>query len=119
MERRIARRLYVVLLRLHPCAFGRDFGDEMLRVFDEAAETYGVTWLLSDAVVSLGRQEGQLFSADVGASTNCNAEYFREEDRLSIRMPQCPRVAKDVRIKFFCSSSSVPKGYERCAFYFW
>jgi hypothetical protein len=56
MQRRLARRLYVVLLRLHPGWFSRDFADEMLRVFDEAAETYGAGWLLCEAAISLGRQ---------------------------------------------------------------
>jgi hypothetical protein len=56
MRRVGARAVYCVLLRLHPRGFADDFGGEMLRVFDDAAETYGTSWLLGDAVVSLGRQ---------------------------------------------------------------
>eukprot|EP00094_Tigriopus_californicus_P011182 TCALIF_10791-PA protein Name:"Similar to TPTE2 Phosphatidylinositol 3,4,5-trisphosphate 3-phosphatase TPTE2 (Homo sapiens)" AED:0.03 eAED:0.03 QI:1078/0.83/0.57/1/0.66/0.57/7/173/580 len=45
--------------------------------------------------------------------------YDRATDCLTIITPKCPKFANDVRIKFFCSSSTVPKIYEHCAFFFW
>jgi D-alanyl-D-alanine carboxypeptidase len=56
MPRKISRSLYRGLLRLHPPAFRERFGEEMLWIFDEAAEMQGVARLLADGVVSLVRQ---------------------------------------------------------------
>jgi Ca2+-binding EF-hand superfamily protein len=49
----MTRRLYILLLQLHPPAFRQRFGDEMLGIFDEAPEK---TLLLADGLVSLFRQ---------------------------------------------------------------
>jgi hypothetical protein len=72
MKRRIARLVYAALLGLHPNGFVERFGGEMLRVFDEAAESYGLVWLLGDAALSLFRQrilrtedEAELAAAEV------------------------------------------------------
>jgi hypothetical protein len=72
MKQRIARLVYAGLLGLHPKRFVEHFGGEMLRVFDEAAESYGLAWLLVDAALSLFRQrilrqedEAELAAAEV------------------------------------------------------
>jgi Ca2+-binding EF-hand superfamily protein len=49
----MTRRVYTLLLRLHPSAFRHRFGDEMLAIFDESPEKAP---LLADALVSLFRQ---------------------------------------------------------------
>ena len=50
------RSLYRLLLNLHPPLFRQRFAEEMLWIFDEAAETQGVLRLFADAFVSLLRQ---------------------------------------------------------------
>jgi hypothetical protein len=50
------RQMYRCLLWLHPAAFRRQFAEEMLWIFDEAADSCGVASLFSDATVSLSRQ---------------------------------------------------------------
>lgn len=60
-----------------------------------------------------------LFHLNFGSETNCTAFYNREEDMLIITPFNCPLLIGDVRFKFHCHSSKVPKGYESCAFYFW
>jgi len=50
------RTLYRCLLRLHPGGFRRQFGEEMLWIFDEASVTQGSGALLVDAARSLARQ---------------------------------------------------------------
>ncbi len=49
----MTRRLYILLLRLHPKAFRQRFGDEMLGIFDQSAQKRS---LLADGFVSYFRQ---------------------------------------------------------------
>jgi len=50
------RVLYRVLLWLHPPAFRREFGGEMLWICDETSGSAAVWMLFADALVSLARQ---------------------------------------------------------------
>jgi uncharacterized protein (TIGR03435 family) len=50
------RRIYRLLLRLHPAAFHHEFAREMALDFEEALETFGLARLLLDAAGSLSRQ---------------------------------------------------------------
>src|SRR5258705_255544 len=50
------RVAYRCMVRLHPRAFREQFGQEMMWIFEEAAETHGAFRLLSDGIVSLARQ---------------------------------------------------------------
>jgi hypothetical protein len=50
------RGVYRCLVWLHPAAFRQRFGEEMLWIFDEAADTCGATSLIVDAGRSLIRQ---------------------------------------------------------------
>ncbi len=53
----MTRLVYGALVRLHPPAFRRDFGDQMLCIFEEAsAEEIPAVSLWADALVSLTRQ---------------------------------------------------------------
>jgi len=51
-----ARSFYRALVMIHPRAFRERFGDEMLRVFEEAAAEFSVPWLLLDMSRSVVRQ---------------------------------------------------------------
>jgi PTEN phosphatase family protein len=71
--------------------------------------------------VSMGKVDSCFF-ADLSCPdpSHCSAEYFGgDQDALCVKISRRLKVINDVRIKFYCSSSSVPKGYEHCAFYFW
>jgi hypothetical protein len=52
----MTRALYASLLRLHPPAFRRRFGHEMLWIFDEALVSEGALILLFDLLISVMRQ---------------------------------------------------------------
>jgi len=56
MARSLSRFLYRGLLRMHPRSFQTQFAHEMLWIFDEERKLRGVTKLLGDALLSLGRQ---------------------------------------------------------------
>lgn len=47
------RRLYILLLRLHPRSFRQRFGDEMLGIFDDSPQKSS---LMTDGLASLARQ---------------------------------------------------------------
>ena len=52
----LKRRLYQLILRLHPASFRDRFAREMSLDFEDALATYGFPRLLADAAGSLGRQ---------------------------------------------------------------
>ena len=65
--------------------------------------------------VSLGR-DNVVHEADL--SDPNYRMVMPEANAVRICLPGVPRLCDDVRIKFTSRSSRVPKGYERCAFYF-
>src|SRR5712672_3273331 len=52
----VYRVAYRCMVRLHPRAFREQFGQEMMWIFEEAAETHGAFRLLGDGLLSLARQ---------------------------------------------------------------
>jgi hypothetical protein len=52
----MTRLLYAFFLGLHPPAFRREFGREMLWIFDEARMSEGAFVLLLDLLISIARQ---------------------------------------------------------------
>jgi hypothetical protein len=50
------RFLYALLISLHPPSFRKRFAQEMLLIFDEAANLWGAGSLFRDAILSLLRQ---------------------------------------------------------------
>jgi hypothetical protein len=50
------RFLYALLIGLHPPSFRKRFAQEMLWIFEEAANSWGACALLRDAILSLLRQ---------------------------------------------------------------
>jgi len=52
----MSRTLYRLLVWMHPAIFRRQYGEEMLWIFEEASETQGARRLLADALSSLARQ---------------------------------------------------------------
>lgn len=67
--------------------------------------------------VFIGRMK--VFECDFGQNKNCQAEYKPEADVLEVTLLNCPILHGDVKLRFQCSSKRVPKGYEKCPFYFW
>jgi hypothetical protein len=51
----MTRAFYQLIIRMHPPAFRRRFGDEMMSVFDDATGQYAFMLTL-DALTSFGRQ---------------------------------------------------------------
>ena len=68
--------------------------------------------------VDVGRAN-QVYSAHFGFQRNCTVKYDPLKDILSVDLTNCPRLDGDVRVLFQTSNKMVPKGYEKCPFYFW
>ncbi|RWS30731.1 phosphatidylinositol triP phosphatase-like protein, partial [Leptotrombidium deliense] len=60
-----------------------------------------------------------VFNLDFHYCTNCVIKQDIEKDVLSVTPRNCPPLIGDVRLKFNSRNKSVPKAYEKCAFYFW
>jgi D-alanyl-D-alanine carboxypeptidase len=56
MTWRVYRLAYRCMVKLHPRVFRKQFGEEMIWIFEEAAETHGMLRLLGDGILSLARQ---------------------------------------------------------------
>jgi hypothetical protein len=73
------RKIYKLLLRIHPPAFRRRFAEEMLWIFDETAPSSGTPGMLADVFLSLARQwvlrsgSWKLAVAMVGAAAQVTA----------------------------------------------
>uniref|UniRef100_A0A2R5LGG5 Putative tyrosine-protein phosphatase tpte n=1 Tax=Ornithodoros turicata TaxID=34597 RepID=A0A2R5LGG5_9ACAR len=61
----------------------------------------------------------RVFEMDFGRQMNCQADFRVQADVLEVTPINFPVVQGDVKFRFWCLSSSVPRGYEDCPFYFW
>ena len=57
MTSSISHRLYQQIILLYPEPFRREFGEEMLSVFDECQPTRGIAHLLADRLVAALKQQ--------------------------------------------------------------
>jgi hypothetical protein len=63
------RRLYHLLVRLHPQGFRDRFGNEMLLIYDDVSDSRGRASLFADAILSAFRQHVLRGGACIAAST--------------------------------------------------
>jgi len=73
----------------------------------------------SDLWFEVRRRGERVFSAHLGRSRNCQADYNPEQDHLQVKVHNCPPLAGDVRVLFQTTSPGVPRGYENAPWYFW
>lgn len=64
----MSRRLYRQFLSLYPEPFRREFGDEMVSVFEECRGTQGAWRLLVDALLSAAKQQFHYFATPIPKS---------------------------------------------------
>ena len=95
----IARRIYRLLLYLHPPQFGERFAREMLWVFDRTVEDEGVLTLLADVALSLFKQH---LATDT--APRCAGNLFQQSSADSLRAVrffQASAIALPMSIGFF------------------
>jgi hypothetical protein len=91
----MTRRLYYYLVWIHPAAFRREFGPEMLWIYDQAAPEAGGTALCLDALLSLGRQwllRSGLWKVVVALVGGLLQVGFASAVMAGIRRVQAPRI---------------------------
>ena len=93
------RRIYQLLLRLHPAAFQERFGKEMLWIFDELLGEIGLTRLCTDAALSLVKQH--LSNDPVPRSKSGLFQAWPEETLSAVRLFQAGVIASITLIGFF------------------
>lgn len=64
-------------------------------------------------------RSNQVYSAHFGYQRNCQVTYNSEMDLFKVVLINCPPLDGDIRVLFQTYNPSVPKGYEKCPFYFW
>ena len=61
----------------------------------------------------------KILTCDFMDSAACEAKYDPKTDKLEVIVKSPPRVDKDTKFMFHCSTKGVPKAYDNCAFFFW
>ncbi len=84
MSAAISRKVYQVLLLLYPADFRREFGDEMLSMFEECSATQGCYLVFADALRSAVKQHLPHFS-----TTRSRDEFAYSDIGCS---PDLPRI---------------------------
>ena len=95
----IKRRMYQVLLRLHPAAFRERFAEEMLWIFDKSLDDVGPLKLCTDAALSLVKQH--LANDPVPRSKSQPFQGAPEETLSAVRIFQGGVVAFITLVGFF------------------
>jgi len=95
----IKRRIYQLLLRLHPAAFQERFAEEMLWIFDEMLNDIGSTRLCTDAAFSLVKQH--LSNDPVPWSKSRLFQRSPEETLSAVRLFQAGVLASIILSGFF------------------
>lgn len=72
----------------------------------------------SDFVMTIFNKD-QVLVWNFSCPSNCSTTYNPTQDRLDIELKIPPTVDSDTKFMFENSSSSVPRGYDNCAFFFW
>ena len=73
----------------------------------------------SDSLKVGNSLQNLIVTIPVGYQRNCTVNYDPIKDTLSVVLTNCPQLDGDVRVLFQTSNKLVPKGYEKCPFYFW
>jgi hypothetical protein len=109
MSRSISRRLYRRLLDMHPEPFRREFGAEMLEIFEACSADRGVLFVIGDALLSAARQQVRY-----QATPAPKASFLYSEVALSPSL--APMLASAVLVLILAASAGMeperPKSHE-------
>ncbi|XP_041358735.1 phosphatidylinositol 3,4,5-trisphosphate 3-phosphatase TPTE2-like [Gigantopelta aegis] len=60
-----------------------------------------------------------IYSCQFGSNTNCQLIKYTDSDSIVVELQNSPRLEGDIKIMFHSTNPSLPKGYDKCPFYFW
>jgi len=73
----------------------------------------------SDLTMTIFNSGAKILTCDFMDSAACEAKYDPKKDKLEVSIKNPPKVDKDTKFMFHCSTKGVPKAYDDCAFFFW
>ena len=73
----------------------------------------------SDLTMTIFNSGDKILTCDFMDSAACEAKYDPKKDKLEVSIKNPPKVDKDTKFMFHCSTKGVPKAYDDCAFFFW
>ncbi|XP_071087021.1 phosphatidylinositol 3,4,5-trisphosphate 3-phosphatase TPTE2-like isoform X1 [Haliotis cracherodii] len=66
------------------------------------------------------RADGLLiFECFVATGVNCQLMKYTDSDSIVINLKNSPRLEGDIKVMFHSTNVRLPKGYDKCPFYFW
>ncbi|XP_046557011.1 LOW QUALITY PROTEIN: phosphatidylinositol 3,4,5-trisphosphate 3-phosphatase TPTE2-like [Haliotis rubra] len=60
-----------------------------------------------------------IFECVVGTGVNCQLMKYTDSDSIIINLQNSPRLEGDIKVMFHSTNVRLPKGYDKCPFYFW
>ena len=73
----------------------------------------------SDFTMTIFNNGKKILACDFMDPAACEAKYDPKKDKLEVNIMNPPKVDKDTKFMFHCSTKGVPKAYDDCAFFFW
>jgi len=73
----------------------------------------------SDFTMTIFHAGKKILTCDFKDSDVCEANYNSKVGKLEVNLKSPPKVDKDTKFMFHCSTKGVPKAYDNCAFFFW
>ncbi|XP_069129987.1 phosphatidylinositol 3,4,5-trisphosphate 3-phosphatase TPTE2-like isoform X2 [Argopecten irradians] len=73
----------------------------------------------SDLTMTIFNGRDIAFNCNFGKGENCERTHDKDNNRVEMKLFNCPILLQDTKVRFTCSTVTVPKGYDNCAFYFW
>jgi len=73
----------------------------------------------SDFTMTIFNGGAKILHCDFNDSADCEAKYDPKVDKLEVSLKHPPKVDKDTKFMFHCSTKGVPMAYDDCAFFFW
>jgi len=73
----------------------------------------------SDFTLTIFNADAQVLKCNFKSAADCDSKYDPKTDRLEVNLSNPPKVDRDTKFMFHCSSKGVPKAYDDCALFFW
>ncbi|KAK2148601.1 hypothetical protein LSH36_489g00006 [Paralvinella palmiformis] len=63
--------------------------------------------------------DSRIWVYELGRQDNCKVTHDLGADSIAVTFSDTPLLTGDIKVMFFCSDKSIPRGCDDCLFYFW